>query len=132
MSPHKNDSHITRVKARLAKGSKKKTKRQIIKHKRRKTKRTRHVKGDGLGALLGIAIRGIARGAPAIARAARVAGKAGLKIAKNRNTWKTLAKHTATQAASAAVTEGINAITRAIQRKKQKPKPAWSLGAEYY
>ena len=132
MGPKTNDSHITRVKARLAKGIKKK---QTYKHKldkRRKTNRTRQIKGDGLGALFGIAIRGIARGAPAIARAARVAGRAGLKIAKNKNTWKTLAKHAATQAASAAATEGVNAITRAIQRKKQRPKPAWSLGAEYY
>ena len=87
-------------------------KRTSSKPKKRRTtsnKRVRKVKGKGL---LGAIVRGTIT-------AAKAGARAGIKLAKNANTWKKLAKAAVTQGASAAASEAVNKI---VARQK-RPKP---------
>ena len=78
--------------------------------KRRSTKRVKKVKGKGL---LGAIVKGAIT-------AAKTGARAGMKLARNPNTWKKLGRVAITQGASAAASEAVNKI---VARQKRETPP---------
>ena len=107
------DDGVERVRALLRPKRSSKTKKQPSKSSKpkKRSSRVRKVKGKGL---LGAIVKGAIT-------AAKAGARAGMKLAKNPNTWKKIARVAATQGASAAANEAVNKIVA----QQKRPKPDW-------